>query len=164
MSPLSSGTHTTGTTANRERKPIIIFCRQGHLNFSASEIDDTWTQLAAQGGDSLETFVAKFNGDNTLKCRYILRDLQRSLLLAKPRVMMPFLACYDAVFVECSYRDGLTMSSLDPESSEASNLSFRTESTHECRSLCMDFLKKVLFFTPPRGMISAANSSLHDSL
>ncbi|XP_055349754.1 uncharacterized protein LOC129596482 isoform X2 [Paramacrobiotus metropolitanus] len=133
---------TTSTTApavipSYLANPLNITCRLGRINLPEPDLD-----LA----DAVTTV---FDGDNTLNCRVILHDLH-SWIVAKTDVSRQKRASfYEPIKVECT-RGSLTVSNVDPGTSESTGFVFRTGASKNCIDTYRKFLDYVTGFAGNR--------------
>ncbi|XP_055349809.1 uncharacterized protein LOC129596525 [Paramacrobiotus metropolitanus] len=113
--------------------PLNITCRLGRVTLPEPDLD-----LA----DSLTTV---FDGDNTLNCRVILHDLHSWIVAKTGETRQKRASFYEPIKVECA-RGNLTVSNVDPGTSESTGLVFRTGASKKCMETYRDFLTYVTGF------------------
>ncbi|XP_055342050.1 uncharacterized protein LOC129590718 isoform X2 [Paramacrobiotus metropolitanus] len=108
---------------------IAVRCIRGNLTFSDTDFDRS------------EALRVELRCDNTLKCRRILGQAHEWILHHPFQTLAETSA--DVVNVVCDARNGLTVSTSDPEESEALILVFITAGSLSCRLIFVDFLKNL---------------------
>ncbi|XP_055332443.1 uncharacterized protein LOC129584321 [Paramacrobiotus metropolitanus] len=107
--------------------PFNVTCRRGNVNVSEPDLD------------LVDSLVMVFDGDNTLYCRLILNDLHSWILARSGKTREKRASDYEPVKVDCS-RGNLTISSVDPGTSESTDLVFRTGGSKACITMYREFL------------------------
>ncbi|XP_055332460.1 uncharacterized protein LOC129584336 [Paramacrobiotus metropolitanus] len=107
--------------------PFIVTCRRGSINMPEADVD------------LVDSLITVFEGDNTLSCRLILNDLHTWILMKTGMTREKRASNYDPIIVDCT-RGNLTISSVDPGTSESTDLVFRTGASKACISTYQSFL------------------------
>ncbi|XP_055347175.1 uncharacterized protein LOC129594498 [Paramacrobiotus metropolitanus] len=114
-------------------KTLNVTCRLGRVTLPEEDLDLV---------DSLTTV---FDGDNTLNCRVILHDLHSWIVAKTGETRQKRASFYEPIKVECT-RGNLTVSNVDPGTSESTGLVFRTGGSNRCMETYREFLSYVTGF------------------
>ncbi|XP_055349757.1 uncharacterized protein LOC129596483 [Paramacrobiotus metropolitanus] len=117
--------------------PLNITCRLGRVNLPEPNLD------------LVDAVTTIFDGDNTLNCRVILHDLHSWIVAKLGETRQKRTSFYEPIKVECT-RGNLTISNVDPGTSESTGLVFRTGGSKKCIDTYREFSDYVTSFAQTR--------------
>ncbi|XP_055345569.1 uncharacterized protein LOC129593339 [Paramacrobiotus metropolitanus] len=132
--PTTEIPEVTSTFSGSTETTITVRCQRGNLTFSEMNFDMS------------EAMRTELHCDNTLKCRRILSQAHQWILDHPHQARAE--TSVDIISVVCDAQNGLSVSSSNPEESEASSLVFITAVNLSCRSIFVDFLKALAALGP----------------